>query len=65
MKYYLIPAKLADALNIKEFRKGNDEKGYIVTQGDLAVVGVDNAITDGAKEVTAREAKTIINSIQS
>lgn len=65
MKYYLIPAELADALNIREFRKGNTGTGYIVTQGDLAVIGVDSALADGAREVTAKEAKEIIKSIKS
>jgi hypothetical protein len=65
MKYYLIPAELADALNVREFRNGNTDMGYIVTQGDLAVIGIDSALADGAREITVKEAKDIIKSIKS
>lgn len=61
MKYYLISAQDASRLEVTDFRQGNNEIGYIVTPGDL--VSATEDILSAAKELTADEAKTIINKI--
>ena len=61
MKYYLISARDASRLEVTDFRQGNNEVGYIVTPGDLASATED--ILSAAKELTADEAKTLINKI--
>lgn len=61
MKYYLISARDASRLEVTDFRQGNNEVGYIVTSGDLVTATED--ILSAAKELTADEAKTLINKI--
>lgn len=63
MKYYLIPLLLAEQLNLTEFRKGGEE-GYIVTTGDLAAFGVENAIANGATEISEQQAKEYLNKLK-
>ncbi len=64
MKYYLIPATMAEQLNVIAFRQGNASVGYIVTSGDLAVIGLDAAIEAGAKEITRSEAFQLTSKIK-
>jgi hypothetical protein len=64
MKYYIVPSLLAEQLNLTEFRKGNATVGYVVTNGDLAVIGLDAAIAAGAEEISKEEARQIISKIK-
>ncbi len=64
MRYFLAPAALAEQLQLTQFRKGNSTVGYIVTSGDLAVIGLDAALEAGAEEITRKRAKEIINNIR-
>lgn len=64
MKYYLIPNELAIKLNVVNFRHGNAQVGYIVSQSDIAVMGEEAAKNAGAKEVSTKEAETIIKKIK-
>lgn len=54
MKYYLIAAKDAVELRVTDFRRGNQEKGYVVTAGDLSTAPEE--VRDSAKEMTEAEA---------
>lgn len=60
-KYFIIPKEIADELGISEYRYGNGSDGYLVNTGDLAVYGVERAIQNGAKEITATEATEFAN----
>ena len=60
-KYFIIPKEIADELGISEYRYGNSADGYLVNIGDLAIYGVENAIQDGAREITAKEAAEFAN----
>ncbi len=60
-KYFIIPKVIADELGISEYRYGNGSDGYLVNTGDLAVYGVERAIQNGAKEITATEATEFAN----
>ena len=64
MKYYWITAELAEELNVASYRRGDKDKGYLVTSGDLAAYGLDKAIEEGAKEFTDNDAQNIIKIIQ-
>lgn len=64
MRYFLAPAALAEQLQLTQFRKGNSTVGYIVTSGDLAVIGLGAALEAGAEEITRKRAKEIINNIR-
>lgn len=59
--YYIIPKEVAGALAIKKYRYGNDADGYLVNIGDLVVYGVEKAVADGAREITAGEAAEFAN----
>jgi len=61
MKYFIIPREIADELGISQYRYGNGADGYLVNTCDLAVYGVERAIQNGAREITAREAKVFVN----
>lgn len=60
-KYFIIPKVIADELGISEYRYGNGSDGYLVNTGDLAVYGVERAIQNGAREITATEATEFAN----
>jgi len=60
-KYFIIPKVIADELGISEYRYGNGSDGYLVNTGDLAVYGVERAIQNGAREITATEATEFVN----
>lgn len=60
-KYFIIPKEIADELGISEYRYGNGSDGYLVNTGDLAVYGVERAIHNGAREITATEATEFAN----
>lgn len=60
-KYFIIPKEIADELGISEYRYGNGSDGYLVNTGDLAVYGVERAIQNGAREITANEATEFAN----
>ena len=64
MKYYLLPYLLAVRLGITDFRHGNSAIGYIATSGDLAAVGVESALAEGARELTEAEAMNIMNKLK-
>jgi hypothetical protein len=63
MKYYLVPESLADRLNVKSFRHGSASVGYIITIGDLSTIGIDEAIREGAKEISEKNAIQFINNL--
>ena len=63
MKYYIVPAELADKLKIKSFRSGNDTIGYLCNAGDFATFGIDSAVAAGAKLVTEQEAIEFYNTL--
>ena len=60
MKYFIIPKEIADELGLSPFRHGNGANGYLVNIGDLAVYGVEKAIDNGAREITAEEARKFV-----
>lgn len=60
MKYYIIPAEMAESLSIARYRIGNSTKGYLVNIGDLAVYGVERAESEGAVEVSLKQAKRFV-----
>lgn len=63
MKYYIVPAELAEKLKIKSFRSGNDTIGYLCNAGDFATFGIDSAVAAGAKLVTEQEAIEFYNTL--
>lgn len=63
MKYYLVPEPLASRLNVKAFRHGSTAIGYIVTVADIAAIGVDEAMKQGALEISEKKAISIINKL--
>lgn len=60
-KYFIIPKSIADELGIREYRYGNGSDGYLVNIGDLAAYGVERALQNGAREITATEATEFAN----
>jgi len=52
--YYIISAESARKLGVTAFRRGNEEKGYLVTSGDLVTAADD--IWSSATRVTEKEA---------
>lgn len=65
MNYYLVSYQLAVRLGVTAFRHGNSTLGYIVTAGDLAPIGVSEAVSEGAKPCTEAEAVNFINRLKS
>lgn len=65
MTYYLIPFALASRLGVTQFRHGNSSVGFLVTAGDLAPVGIEAAVAEGAAPKTEAEAINIINQLKS
>ena len=63
MKYYIVPAELAEKLKIKSFRSGNDTIGYLCNAGDFATFGIESAVAAGAKLVTNQEAIEFYNTL--
>lgn len=63
MDYYIIPAELAQKLSLTGFRAGDSEHGYIVNTSDLVTISVAKAKIWGARQITAWEARKIINEI--
>ena len=63
MKYYIVPAELADELKIKSFRSGNDTIGYLCNAGDFATYGIESAVAAGAKLVTNQQAIEFYNTL--
>lgn len=61
MKYFIIPQSIANALGITAYRYGNAADGYLVNIGDLAVYGMEKALSEGAREVSEREATEFVN----
>lgn len=61
MKYFIIPREIADELGISQYRYGNGADGYLVNTSDLAVYGVERAIQNGARVITAKEATVFAN----
>lgn len=60
-RYFVIPREIADELGISQYRYGNGADGYLVNTGDLAVYGVEKAMENGAREITAKEAVVFAN----
>lgn len=63
MDYYIIPAKMAEELDLTLMRAGNKENGYIVNASDLAPIGIETAKMKGARYVNAWKAKELIDKI--
>ena len=63
MKYYIVPAELADELKIKSYRSGNDKIGYLCNAGDFATYGIESAVAAGAKLVTNQQAIEFYNTL--
>ena len=63
MKYYIVPAELAEKLKIKSYRSGNDKIGYLCNTGDFATFGIESAVAAGAKIVTNQEAIEFYNTL--
>lgn len=63
MKYFIIPDSLARELGLTNYRRGNVVDGWLVNQGDLATVGTDVALQQGAIAINEREARDFINSL--
>lgn len=63
MKYYIVSAEMAEKIGVKGFRTGNEKDGYLVNTSDIAIIGVQNAVLQGAREVTAWEAKKFIDNV--
>ncbi len=60
MKYYIIPKSLADELGLTGYRYGNGADGYLVNIGDLVIYGIERAVDNGAREISAKEAKAFV-----
>lgn len=60
-RYFVIHREIADELGISQYRYGNGADGYLVNMGDLAVYGVEKAMENGAREITAKEAVVFAN----
>lgn len=52
--YYIISAESARKLGVTDFRRGNEDMGYLVTPGDLVTAADD--IRRDAVQVTEKEA---------
>lgn len=63
MKYYIVPAELAEKLKIKSYRCGTDRIGYLCNAGDFATYGIESAVAAGAKLVTNQEAIEFYNTL--
>ncbi len=63
MKYYIVPAELAEKLKIKSYRSGKDKIGYLCNTGDFATFGIASAVAAGAKLVTEQEAIEFYNTL--
>lgn len=61
MKYYIVSGEDAVRLNVTQFRRGNMEKGYVVTAGDLRPIASEENAT--WREVTEREALNFIKEL--
>ena len=57
MNYYIASAKLAERLGVRLLRFGNNKDGYLINQSDIAVVGMEEALKDGLKAITDKEAE--------
>ena len=60
-KYYIIPEEMAVELCMTTYRLGNGADGFLVSAGDLSVYGEEKALENGAREITAKEAKAFAN----
>ncbi|MCH3994158.1 MAG: hypothetical protein LKE54_03735 [Prevotella sp.] len=62
MKYYIISSDLAHKLNLTSFRKGNQDKGYLVGAGEIIPYLSTMSDTDKKtiKEVSSDEARKFI-----
>ena len=65
VRYFVISRGMADSLGLTPYRIGNGKQGYLVNVGDLVAYGVENALMDGAREVTEEEADEFVKSISS
>lgn len=63
MQYYIISDSLAAELGLRKYRKGNATDGWLVNQGDLATIGTEKALEQGAMPVKDQEARKFINSL--
>lgn len=52
---------MAVELCMNTYRLGNGADGYLVSAGDLSVYGEEKALENGAREITAKEAKAFAN----
>lgn len=59
--YYIISSKDAQTLGVTTFRRGNANKGYVVTVGDLATA--PDHIRKTARPVSEKEAEQFINEL--
>ena len=64
MKYYIITPRQAETLAVAEHRYGNAADGYLCNIGDLAVYGPERAVSEGAREVSRREATLFVKQHQ-
>lgn len=60
MKYYIVPAALADILSLRDCRYGTEEDGFLCNIGDLACYGLERAVSEGSREITHAEAKLFV-----
>lgn len=59
MKYYITTKELAEKIGVDHYRRGNSEY-CICNAGDFAAYGLQKAISEGAVEISAKEAKEFI-----
>ncbi len=58
---YSVPESIAGELNLTAYR-AHDGKGHVLLSGrDLMIYGIEKAISEGAEELTAEEAKDKFN----
>lgn len=58
---YAVPGQIASELNLKDYRHSDGKGNYLLSQRDLRCYGIENALEEGAVELTADEAKRMFN----
>jgi hypothetical protein len=60
MYYFAVPESIAAALNLKSIRSCKDGQ-YLLSGQDLCCYGTERAISEGAVQLTRKEAKKMFN----
>lgn len=63
MDYYIVQNALAERLGVKDLRQGNSNVGYLVNSGDFSGIGLQTAISQGARRVSEKEARQFVDKL--